>query len=525
MRAATGRRPGPLVRWLGPLLVLAVVGWPAACSLGPRPNDFELDEVYGRSAREHGPYQNPVVMIPGLTGSRLLESETGQIVWGAFAGGYARPDREDGARLIGLPMARGSSLAELRDTVRPDGVLEEVKVRLLGLPLSLKAYYYILGALGAGGYRDEEMSFSGAVDWGEAHFTCFQFDFDWRRDNAENAARLAAFLEEKREYVRAETRRRWGIDRDDIRFDVVSHSMGGLLLRYYLRHGGAELGDDGELPAVTWAGAELVDRAILVAPPNAGSLDSLIQLTEGRNYGPSLPRYPAAMLGTFPSGYQMLPRSRHGTVVWADDGEPVGDLFDPALWQQLEWGLASPDAAELLAWLLPEELGSEARREVALDHQRKALVRARRFTEALDRPAEPPPELRLYLVAGDAVPTRSRIEVDRQSGATAVAAKAPGDGTVLRSSALMDERLDGEWTSQLRSPIGWHEVLLLFRDHLALTKDPTFTNNLLFWLLEAPRRAGESSAAVGRNGPGWQDRQPAWRPAGGRAGPNEEVAP
>lgn len=513
-----------LVRWAGPLLVVGIAISPVGCSSTPSPS-FELEQVYGRSAREHGPYQNPVVMIPGLTGSRLLDGETGQTVWGAFAGGYARPDRADGARLIGLPMALGSPLDELRDGVRSDGVLEELKVRLLGLPLSLKAYYNILRALGAGGYRDEDVGLAGAIDWGDDHFTCFQFDFDWRRDNAENAARLAAFLEEKREYVRLETKRRWGVDRDDIRFDVVSHSMGGLLLRYYLRHGDAPLGDEGELPPVTWAGAELVERAVLVAPPNAGSLESLTQLTQGRDYGPSLPEYPAGLLGTFPSAYQMLPRSRHGAVVWADDGEPLGDLFDPALWLRLGWGLASPNADDLLAWLLPDEADAKRRREIALDHQRKALIRAARFTRALDRPAEPPSTLQLHLVAGDAIPTKSRIEVDRQSGALMVAAKAPGDGTVLRSSALMDERLDGDWSSQLRSPVGWHDVLLLFRDHLALTKDRTFTNNLLFWLLEAPRRGGDPAPALGMTGAGWQDRRPWTNAPGNRAGTVEEVAP
>jgi hypothetical protein len=523
MSAAGCRPPRRLAGWIGALLVVVAAIGPAGCSFGPRDN-FELEQAYGRSAREHGPYQNPVVMIPGLSGSRLVHRQSGQTVWGAFTGDYARPESPSGARLISMPMAVGSSLGELHDGVTPDGVLEELKVRLLGLPLSLKAYFYILGALGAGGYRDEELGLSGAVDWGEDHFTCFQFDFDWRRDNAENAARLAAFLEEKREYVRTETLRRWGVDREEIRFDVVSHSMGGLLLRYYLRHGGAPLGDDGELPPLTWAGAELVESAILVAPPNAGTLESLLQLTEGRDYGPSLPKYPAPLLGTFPSGYQMLPRARHGGVVWADDGEPVGDLFDPVLWEQLGWGLASSEASELLSWLLPEELGTEARRAIALDHLRKSLIRARRFTEALDRPAEPPPTLRLHLVAGDAIPTKSRIEVDRESGALMVVARAPGDGKVLRSSALMDERLAGEWTSRLRSPIGWHEVLLLFRDHLALTKDPTFTNNLLFWLLEAPRRSGGSAAALGASGARWQDRRSLRRAAAWRVESNEEKA-
>jgi hypothetical protein len=126
-------------------------------------------------------------------------------------------------------------------------------------------------------------------------------------------------------------------------------------------------------------------------------------------------------------------------------------------------------------------------------------------------------------VAGDAVPTVSRLAVDAESGAVSVVAKAPGDGKVLRSSALMDERLDGEWTSQLRSPIRWHEVMLLFKGHLELTKDPTFTNNLLYWLLEEPRRGGDPLALLGAGRPRWQNGA-FERPAGRRAGNYEEVA-
>ncbi len=30
----------------------------------------------------------------------------------------------------------------------------------------------------------------GSTDYGDGHFTCFQFDYDWRRDNVEDAKRL-----------------------------------------------------------------------------------------------------------------------------------------------------------------------------------------------------------------------------------------------------------------------------------------------------------------------------------------------
>ena len=63
----------------------------------------------------------------------------------------------------------------------------------------------------------------------------------------------------------------------------------------------------------------------------------------------------------------------------------------------------------------------------------------------------------------------------------------PGDGTVLRSSALMDERLADNLQSRLISPIQWSQVLFIFSDHLGITKDPSFTDNVLYFLLESPR--------------------------------------
>jgi hypothetical protein len=75
------------------------------------------------------------------------------------------------------------------------------------------------------------------------------------------------------------------------------------------------------------------------------------------------------------------------------------------------------------------------------------------------------------------------------SGALRVTAEAPGDGTVLRTSAIMDERQSGEWRRGVVSPIAWSEVTFLFADHLALTRDPAFTDNILYRLLESPRAA------------------------------------
>ncbi len=447
----------------------------------------DLSGLYDRAAQADDATRNPVIVIPGVLGSKLRDAATGRLAWGAFARGYANPSTADGARLVALPMREGAPLEELLDEVEPEGVLDRVRVSLLGLPFEQQAYLYILGTLGVGGYRDQTLGEAGAVRYGSDHFTCFQFDYDWRRDNAENARRLHRFLQEKKAYVAAEVERRYGIVGRPVKFDVVAHSMGGLLLRYYLRYGAEPLPEDGSMPALTWAGAADVENAVIVATPNAGSVHAFEDLVEGVRFSFVLPAYPAAVLGTMPSLYELLPRTRHRPVVSASDpdGEPI-DLFDAGEWERRGWGLADPEQDGVLRALLPEASDRGERRRIAVDHLRKSLARARQFHAALDGPAVPPPGLALHLFAGDVEPTAAVVEVDAE-GRPRVRSEGPGDGTVLRSSAVLDERIGGRWQPGLVTPIAWSTVTFVVGDHLALTRDSSFTDNLLYRLLEAPR--------------------------------------
>jgi hypothetical protein len=86
------------------------------------------------------------------------------------------------------------------------------------------------------------------------------------------------------------------------------------------------------------------------------------------------------------------------------------------------------------------------------------------------------------LIAGDAEETKKTAQFDSR-GRVTVKETGPGDGTVLRSSALMDERVASDLKTRLVSP----QVLFVFSDHLGITKDPAFTDNLLYFLLESPR--------------------------------------
>jgi hypothetical protein len=483
--ASLARAWGPGAVGAGLVLCTCAVLLLTGCSSGDQTAD--LSALYDRAAQYHGVERNPVILVPGLIGSKLTHPPSDTTVWGAFTGEYADPRTAHGARLVGLPMRDGAPLSALRDSVRPDGALEEVETKVLGLPVTLDAYVDILRSLGIGGYRDESGAL-GQVNYGPDHFTCFQFDYDWRLSNAENARRLHQFIQKKRAYVQREYAERFGVTNYDVEFDVVAHSMGGLVTRYYLRYGTAPLPTDGTAPEITWAGADHVDQAILVGTPNAGSAYTLRYLVEGRNYGQFAPTYPPAVLGTMPSLYQVLPRGRHGALRAASDTSvAVDSLYAFSFWKRMEWGLADPDQDRVLRQLLPTVDDAAARRRIALDHLRKSLAHARRFTAALDTPATRPDGLDLTLIAGDAEPTLAQMTVDRSTGALAPLDKGPGDGTVLRSSALMDERVGGRWAPTLRSPVDWSRVTFLFETHVEMTASPTFTDNLLYYLLVHPR--------------------------------------
>ena len=478
----------------------------------------DLGDRYNRTAQYHGPDRNPVIVIPGILGSKLTHPPTGTRVWGAFEGGAADPGTAEGARLIALPMAEGKTLKELTDDVESDGSLDSVRLSLFGLPIELEAYAQILGTLGVGGYIDDQLGDSGAIDYGTDHYSCFQFDYDWRRDNVENAHKLLAFIKTNRKVVQQNLAEDYGGKPDDydVKFDIVAHSMGGLLTRYMLRYGDADLPPEGETPEVTWAGAVYVDRVVLVGTPNAGSISALVQLIEGAKFSPLHSGYSPEVLGTMPSIYQLLPRDRHERVDWEPENVPLGaaaqqiaqplialsegrpvppqSIFAASRWTWSGWGLANPENAETLEQLLPDAHPAD-RQRIAIDHLEKCLERAEHFHSALDFPAEPPPGLSLVLYAGDGVPTPDVAELTPFGGILRTT-ESSGDGTVTRESAVMDERLGTDWEPHLVTPIDWTDVNFLFTDHLGLTADPVFADNVLYLLLESPKRTTASGATA-----------------------------
>jgi pimeloyl-ACP methyl ester carboxylesterase len=457
----------------------------SGCSATGSYNSFKTDrkilisDQARRAFQYEGLERHPVIVIPGIFGSRLVDSASQRIVWGLFTGKEMIENfSTNQMRLLSLPMTEGKSLNELRDTVLPAGVLETVKVRLLGLPIHMNGYKDMINALEFAGYHCETSENSADKEYE----TCFTFGYDWRRDIVDTAQKLDAFIQEKKKYLQKKYKELYGVKDYDVKFDIVAHSMGGLIARYYLRYGGEDLPQDGSLPPLTWRGAKNVHKAVIVGTPNAGYLDAFTELVEGMVFAPGAPKIQPAVLGTFPSLYEMMPLPDSGMVVKARNGNEKMDLYDPELWLNMKWGLTDPKQDKVLEKLLPGVKSTEKRREIAIDHLKKCLKRAHQFTDAMRVDAAPLQGTTLHLFLGESILTNAIASFDEKTRKLKVIKQLPGDGKVTASSALFNERGVGAPWPFMKSPIHWSSVTILFAAHMGITNDPVFVSNMLYTL-------------------------------------------
>ena len=267
-----------------------------------------------------------MIVIPGILGTELINSKTGETVWpSAF-----RTEQE------GLPIS--PDLAANRDDLVPGKILETVRLARV-LP-EIYVYRDLLEALRRyAGYRDGDWENPGANGHQD---TFYLFPYDWRKDNVANA----------RELVRRMDRLKGRLQRPDLKFNIVAHSMGGLIARYAAMYGDADLPEgDGPIQP-TWAGAAHVSKIVMIGVPNEGSTDAFASLLEGysvteglRRRVPLLNKLTAEDIVTTPSVFQLLPH-RNAIKFLDENLQAIEiDLYDVEVWKRYGWSViySSPD--------------------------------------------------------------------------------------------------------------------------------------------------------------------------------------
>jgi pimeloyl-ACP methyl ester carboxylesterase len=303
------------------------------------------------------------------------------------------------------------------------------------------------------GYRDGDWENPGADGYED---TFYVFAYDWRLDNVANA----------RELVKRIVRLKSRLQRPELKFTIVAHSMGGLIARYAAMYGDADLPDgDGPIQA-NWAGAVHISKIMMIGVPNEGSADALSTIVEGysiteglRRRVPLLNKLTAEDVVSTPSVFQLMPHSQ--TVKFLDENlKPLPiDLYDPEVWKRYGWSViySSPDFRRHYV----NTTGTDGHSDADLDAYLAAtLRRAHRFQQALDAARNTESRVVLLAIGGDCEQTldapvvmrdekRNRwvtltrpreyktstgVKISKQKVTEAM--YAPGDGRVTRASLL-----------------------------------------------------------------------------------------
>lgn len=470
-----------------------------------------LQQVY--RASEMADLRNPLVVVPGFAGSELRLPDD-RVVWGQlFDDDFLPWDLPEGLRALALDVdleltwgnfdpQEMRRLAAVGDDVTARGPLLHMRTDV-GVKIDVSVYAALLEALARAGYRLVPGSLAETlqVPANPGGPPCYTFAFDWRRDLPSSAALLARFVDRVRA-EEGETRRAAGVD-EPVRVDLIGHSMGGLVTRYFLRYGARDvLGEpasgSGSEP-IPWTGSDVVDRMILVATPNRGTATALRNLANGRN-SPVLPSFEPALVATWVSVPQMFPRPADEPLL-GEDGEPAAlDYFDVGTWREHRWGPFAERQERFVHWIFPEMGNPDEGRPHLADFLASSLHRGERFMEHMDRPADPPPWTTIHLFTGDSEPTLARGRVLRDAGRLVLDFGAsqppyvePGDGSVTRHSALADLRPRGHggW---LRASVPWHSAVFVSDRHGGFLRNEVFQDNLLHLLLERPPMRLENAA-------------------------------
>ena len=415
--------------------------------------------------------QPPVIFVHGVLGSKLRDKETGMEGW------FSSPWK------LLLDEFRHLALQIDPETLEVEPNPYEA-FELAGDIIGKDFYGNIIKTLvDYGGYHQVEVGQT--INPKEKNL--YTFVYDWRQDNVLSASKLADMVDQ----IRVD------YGDPDLKVDIVAHSMGGLITRYFMRYGRVDVTNDNDFP-VNMYGGERVRRVILLGTPNLGSVKMMNGFIEGIQLG--LKRINSETLMTMPGLYHLFPHPLNDWIITAK-GKPLKrDLFDVEIWRRFQWAIFDPIVRQRISEEFENQADADKHILTLEKFFEKSLERARRFVWSLTVPL--PEEHPLLIVfGGDCHLTPARILVEEVEGESIIRMHAdeianpvpgvdydtllmePGDGSVTKASLMGRPVLDPSIPRHKYSFFPLDHIVFLCEKHNSLTGNVSFQDNLLNSLL------------------------------------------
>lgn len=415
--------------------------------------------------------QPPVIFVHGVLGSKLKDKKTGMEGW------FSSP--------LNLLFDEFRHLALDIDPETLTAQANTYEAYELAGDIIGKDFYgnIIKTLIEYGGYKHAEVGQK--VNTRQKNL--YTFIYDWREDNVDNASKLADFVDQIRK----------DYDDPNLKVDIVAHSMGGLITRYFMRYGRVDVTNDNDFP-VNMYGGKRVRRVILLGTPNLGSVKMLNGFINGIQIG--LKRINPETLSTMPSLFHLFPHPLNNWIVTAEGKKLKRDLFDVKIWRSFQWAIFDPVVRERIKSEFDNEEDAQEYLATLEAFFEKSLERARRFVWSLTVPL-PEDHSLLIVFGGDCHLTQARILVEEVEGESVIRMHPdeilnpvegvnyselllePGDGSVTKASLMGRPVLDPSVPRHKYSFFPLDHIVFLCEEHNSLTGNISFQDNLLNALL------------------------------------------